>query len=238
MSSIRTKFLAFFREIIHRTELHGLHFVFSNQITLVERFFWLVLVIFASFGAFNISIKQYDRYEANPTVISLERDYREWNGTLPAITLCYHRRIDENKAIKVIKTLWNVEQSDEEFQYFHDFISAVVYLNESFTRFSKFAKDERLKNVDMLKIAKQVHANFNSSVSSFDTNAEFTLNEIITEKGLCYTVNSVLWPLISTDVANQNKVNLKNKPLSCYFLKNQCYMKLDVFNPTVFVRFN
>lgn len=31
-------------------------------------------------------------------------------------------------------------------------------------------------------------------------------------------------------------MNVHAKPLSCFFLKNQCYMKLDVYDPTVFVR--
>lgn len=26
---------------------------------------------------------------------------------------------------------------------------------------------------------------------------------------------------------------MSSKPLSCFFLKNQCYMKLDVMDPTV-----
>lgn len=34
---------------------------------------------------------------------------------------------------------------------------------------------------------------------------------------------------------NSNKMNMNAKPLSCFFLKNQCYMKLDVYDPTVFV---
>jgi hypothetical protein len=28
---------------------------------------------------------------------------------------------------------------------------------------------------------------------------------------------------------------MRSKPLSCFFLKNQCYMKLDVFDPTVMI---
>lgn len=47
---------------------------------------------------------QWNRYVANPTVISLERDYRSWNGTLPSVTLCYLNKIDPSKADQFIQT--------------------------------------------------------------------------------------------------------------------------------------
>jgi hypothetical protein len=36
-------------------------------------------------------------------------------------------------------------------------------------------------------------------------------------------------------VENMKKLNASTRPLSCFFLKNQCYMKLDVFDPTVMI---
>lgn len=32
---------------------------------------------------------------------------------------------------------------------------------------------------------------------------------------------------------SKTNLNISSTPLSCMFLKNQCYMKLDVFDPTV-----
>lgn len=47
---------------------------------------------------------QWNRYVAHPTVISLERDYRSWNVTLPAITLCYDVKVNTTKAENYIRT--------------------------------------------------------------------------------------------------------------------------------------
>lgn len=55
----------------------------------IHRFLWLVIMFAFGFGVFYLCYNQWARYKANPTVISLERDYRNWNGTMPAITLCY-----------------------------------------------------------------------------------------------------------------------------------------------------
>lgn len=151
--------------------------------------------------------------------------------------------------------MWSVEKEDAEYEYFLDYVKAVVNVNESYSKFNRFANDKRLEYISMMTIAKEVHPIINSVISSFDTNAEFTMNEIITEKGICYSVNSILSPLISTvyvaakernflffisfvvySTMNQKKLSMQSKPLSCFFVKNQCYMKLDVYDPTVFVK--
>lgn len=96
-------FCSFFDEFSEKLSLHGLSFVFKSKLNIFERFLWFFLFITTCFCAYKISSTQYERYVANPTVISLERDYREWNGTLPAVTLCYHKRINDTKAEELIK---------------------------------------------------------------------------------------------------------------------------------------
>lgn len=191
-------FFSFFDQFGEKSSLHGLKYIFSSKLNIFERLLWVVLFILTSYAAFSISSTQYERYVANPTVISLERDYREWNGTLPAITICYHKRIDDKRAKELIQKLWNMSETDDDFQYFYDFIKTIVYLNESFMDINRFTNDQRLDEIDLLGLVRDVHPIFNSVVTSFDSTVEFKLNEVITEKGICYTVNSVLWPLVST----------------------------------------
>lgn len=56
------------------------------------------------YGTIYTCTVQWNRYVAHPTVISLERDYRSWNVTLPAITLCYDLKVNTTKAENYIKT--------------------------------------------------------------------------------------------------------------------------------------
>jgi Amiloride-sensitive sodium channel len=191
-------FWVFLSVLCHKSNVHGINYVFDKKLHPFERVVWLGLFFGTCYGAYIIGLQQYERFDANPTVISLERDYRDWNGTLPALTICYHNRVDKVKAQQLIKRLWSVETFDEEFPYFMDYIKVVVQVNDSYMKFNRFANDKRLEFINMLLIAKEVHPTHNSIISSFDTNAEFTINEIITEKGVCYNVNSILSPLIST----------------------------------------
>lgn len=67
------------------------------------RFIWLVVILLCCAGIGYTCAYQWNRYEANPTVISLERDYRHWNGTLPSVTMCYTIKIDPTRADDYVK---------------------------------------------------------------------------------------------------------------------------------------
>ncbi|CRK95957.1 CLUMA_CG009401, isoform A [Clunio marinus] len=191
-------FWRFFGEFITKSSIHGVKYICDSSLHPFERVFWFIILLLTCWGAYKIGMTQYSRFAANPTVISLEKDYRQWNGTLPSLTVCYHNRINESKAQDLIKRLWGYEQDDEEYSYFFNYIQAVVNVNESFSKFNRFANDKRLEYINMLTIAKEVHPLINSIVSSYDTLVEFKMNEIITEKGICYNVNSIAWHMIST----------------------------------------
>lgn len=74
------------------------------------RIIWLVVILLCCAGIGYTCAYQWNRYEANPTVISLERDYRNWNGTLPSVTLCYAIKIDPTKAENYIKRSFAMTQ--------------------------------------------------------------------------------------------------------------------------------
>lgn len=88
--------------------------------------FWFVLIGQFVFGAYYTCSVQWNRFVAHPTVISLERDYRSWNATLPGITLCYAGRLNATRADQQILTRWNVSADHEEYEYFRRFLEIIV----------------------------------------------------------------------------------------------------------------
>lgn len=83
--------------------------------------------------------------------------------------------------------------NDIEYSYFIDYISVVVNASiSSLEVFKKYASDKRLASVDMFIIAKDVHPNVNSIVFGFDSNLNPQISEVMTERGICYSVNAVL----------------------------------------------
>lgn len=51
------------------------------------------------------ALSQWSRYNSEPVVVSLQRDYRSWWTTFPAVTACFSDRIDNDKAKETIETL-------------------------------------------------------------------------------------------------------------------------------------
>lgn len=50
--------------------------------------FWLAVIFLSGFTACEVCFDQYQRYERNPTVLSIETNYRNWIYRHCAITLC------------------------------------------------------------------------------------------------------------------------------------------------------
>lgn len=64
---------------------------------------WAFIVMGAVGAALWIIIRSYERYNANPIVITLEKNFRKWNVTFPASTICFVDKLDEEKAKNVIE---------------------------------------------------------------------------------------------------------------------------------------
>lgn len=120
-------------------------------------------------------------------------DYLLWNGTMPAITFCYHQRVDKSKAEAMLKRYWNIEPEDVEFDYFLDYVKMVANTSiANYSLFSQYAKDSRFSSVDMFFIARDIHPIINTVVSSFDPNFNPEIIEVMTTRGICYSINAIL----------------------------------------------
>lgn len=133
-------------------------------------------------------------------MISLDRDYQDWSGPLPAATLCYHDHLDVSKANDLIFKNWNVSDSDDEYSYFLDFMIAII--NASATDYGeivKFAEDERFDNLDLYDAIRVIDKPFDQQVTSFHSNFEIHKARVMTEKGMCYVFNSQISNLLSVE---------------------------------------
>lgn len=93
----------------------------------------------------------------------------------------------------MIKKLWNVEPTDDEFPYFLDYLRVVSNTTMyNFKLFSKYANDKRFEFVDLVIISKDIHPTAGAVVSSFDPSFNPQIVEVMTERGICYTINGIL----------------------------------------------
>lgn len=52
------------------------------------RLIWAVAICLCLYGFVTSGRSAWTRYQENPTVISMDREYREWSTALPAVTVC------------------------------------------------------------------------------------------------------------------------------------------------------
>lgn len=96
------------------------------------------------------------------------------------------------KAQAFIKRFWNVDSENEEFDYFMNYTKTVSNISASeFSALGQYANDRRLDAVDMFFIARDVHPDVDFVVSSYDPDFNPYEVEVMTEMGICYSVNSI-----------------------------------------------
>lgn len=94
----------------------------------------------------------------NPTVVTLERDYRNWMYRPMAITYC-SEFIDNNTVDAIVERYWNVKTDNcDEFKFYELFVRTIAmatYANvDSFEPFENMSL--KFSGDDMLNIAREV----------------------------------------------------------------------------------
>ncbi|KAJ9590221.1 hypothetical protein L9F63_016671, partial [Diploptera punctata] len=119
-------------------------------------FVWGVAIFMASLGAVALVTGSWQRYQANPTVVSLQKNYRKWITPFPAFTMCYHENLNVTRAEKIIKKLWGKVHKVKK-EYYINFLNTVVNSSlGNLHEFEKYEQDSTLDNVNIKDIASKV----------------------------------------------------------------------------------
>lgn len=59
------------------------------------RIIWTIAIGLSIYGSTILGSSTWTRYQDNPTVISMDRDYKDWATLIPAVTLCPTNKIDD-----------------------------------------------------------------------------------------------------------------------------------------------
>jgi hypothetical protein len=62
-----------------------------------------VVTLLAGVGAIFVVTDSWQRYVTNPTVMSLEKNYRQWSRLFPAVTTCFLENLNYTRADQEIK---------------------------------------------------------------------------------------------------------------------------------------
>ncbi|XP_062550673.1 sodium channel protein Nach-like [Armigeres subalbatus] len=241
------------RKLIAALGIESVQYMFDQRKHPIERIFWIVITGWAIYGAIFIGMYQLDRFYANPTVMQFDKNYREWIGTMPAATFCFRNRFDRAKAIEYIhrnnlSRTGDTERIERILTLFQTLVNLTV---SDFNPLASFVANDSnythnspslfmsalLSNVDILSVVSAVHPHVDVAINSFDpAYNDLPIKQVITERGICYTLNAPLSRLQYIPKGSHNidiHEDMPNEPITCAYSKNQCYMKIDTFESTM-----
>ncbi|KAK9879010.1 hypothetical protein WA026_003824 [Henosepilachna vigintioctopunctata] len=190
----------------------------------------MFIVICALTAVVSLTSSSWKRYSENPTVVSLEKDYRNWLNLFPAVTGCFMKKVDDERAEEYIKRKWKVDNSSERFNYYMDFITIVSNISyHNLKDFGRFKNDMTLNNIDLLELASYVHPKLLGTLVTFEPKKKPKWTIIMTEIGICFSVNTKFAPFLEINVREERRRYGKEEIpiLRCHYLNGLCYARYD-----------
>ncbi|XP_066907455.1 sodium channel protein Nach isoform X2 [Halyomorpha halys] len=147
----------------------------------IERVFWIAWCFLMFLAAAWLSLCNWDRYQKNPTVISLERNYLDWNTTLSALTLCPRPGLDQAAVLRVARYPKDVEKGVE-------FLNALA--NWTYPNLGQIPNDHEFEPSLYQQMLMYLRVNFSHNLPNLPSSQKLSLS--MTEVGICYSLNSQL----------------------------------------------
>lgn len=164
--------------------------------TIFEKYMWGVIIISSILCSLYLITLFWLRYLTNPTVISLDRNYHEWNTTFPSLTVCFHDRLNSTARDNVIKRVKPANVT--KFEIFLNLLAETEITNI-----------QRLKGYDEYSKL-NINAFLNEIVNHVDVpvqlsnGIETNMVRVITELGICYSFNSAIIQYLSVETSESN----------------------------------
>lgn len=71
-------------ETFHEISVHGFVFLVKRGNNILERLIWLLCICLGIYGIIVLGSDTWQRYQTNPTVISMDRSKFAWNTSFPS----------------------------------------------------------------------------------------------------------------------------------------------------------
>ncbi|CAH1373761.1 unnamed protein product [Tenebrio molitor] len=219
--------------------------IFERQFVFRDRLLWMGLVM----GAFGIATQQaleaWRRYETSPVVITIEKDFFNWDVENPSILICLRDKPASSYKIledfmKEYKITAEIKELDE---YVNDLLFKTYYTYSSLEKYANGSKKELVSPDLYVELITRVSGKLETKQQKvkgtlWPKNVDSNYTRILTEFGLCHSFHSKLAyyfeitnftrevPQTESDYQSITK-NYKDEVLT--FLQPQVFVKYLVF---------
>ncbi|XP_062550041.1 pickpocket protein 28-like isoform X2 [Armigeres subalbatus] len=191
----------FLQIIISRSSLHGAFHITTTRNTVLEKYLWGFIMLMAILYSIFLMASFWIRYLTNPTLISLDRNYHEWNTTFPSLTVCFHDRLNTTARDIVIHRL--KPENATKFEMFLDLLAET-----DITNIKQLQEYDEYSHMDINSIVNEIVNHVNNPVT-LSNEEESTMHRVITELGICYSFNSAITKYLSVGANGNNLISEK-----------------------------
>ncbi|XP_031358623.1 uncharacterized protein LOC116182245 [Photinus pyralis] len=212
------------------TTIHGVPLVVTPRLHPLERLFWITTILLSATGAASLIVSNWQRYNANPTVVSIQKDFRNWNNLLPSATGCFKTKYSQELMDNYIEQAWGIMVNDTKYEYYAKFVKTVANVSyHSLDAFAKFASDKNLNKVNLLELAAKVHPKLTGTLVTYDPKRKTDWKLIMAEQGICFTVNNKFANVLTFNVEGVKVIDddADETLLTCHYLNGLCYARYD-----------
>ncbi|KAF6200688.1 hypothetical protein GE061_005132 [Apolygus lucorum] len=172
--------------ILETSSVHGFSHIAAKRRHPIENLFWFFMVLMGAYGAYFFAQSTLRRYSESPTVISLERNYKDWNTTFPSATICPSTKIQPDLSEAMISKWFGKVDNTSEIVEWLDALARANYEN-----FDQLTIEDRIPSSMYLKVLTETAFKLSYVVSNSNSESG-TMIQTMTERGICYTFNSVV----------------------------------------------
>ncbi|XP_059055766.1 sodium channel protein Nach-like [Achroia grisella] len=185
----RKKLINYLGSELRSCSTHGLPYIVNTNTHWFEKVIWTASFACCLGLASSLLLSQYTRYINAPTVMSVEKDYFNWNISYPAITICPLEKIDEEDLSTLVNETLESVGEDITLQ-----LRAIVSLSlDSIELLSADVSNHSKKLIysnDYMEIITAISKKVNNDSITTNTNWPISMESSMTEMGICHVINS------------------------------------------------
>ena len=186
-------------ETFHEISVHGFVFLVKRGNNIIERLIWLLCICMGIYGIIVLGSDTWQRYQNNPTVISMDRSKFAWNTSFPSrelifncknhrklikkillqVTVCSDKRIDDDKLEDYLKANPLKFPSDDSKANARAFIQNLSLISYNAMADFPLGIDGNIKPDEYLELMSELKWEFKPEISSGTSN-KLVLQRIIT----------------------------------------------------------
>ncbi|XP_046812638.1 uncharacterized protein LOC124421449 [Lucilia cuprina] len=192
----------YFKLYLETCVAHCYVYLVRNGLTMLERIFWFILMAICHYFCFFIALQSVTRFMSKNSYVGIERNYFDWNTTLPSVTICPMERLNKEKFDHFCEMYDITDEHKQEFFDFLEHLANSTYINFNDIPIHKTVQgtldkirltpNRYMELIYNLTADETMNPNEKQRVRTVDNGANIHTRQILTEYGLCYLTNSFL----------------------------------------------